>query len=127
MGTLTDDLQRLAELSDMASDADEEAKDLKRQVKELEAELIERMAEEDVDSMKTGGLNFVPSKTPYGQVNDRATFIAWCEEQGYDELLEVKERKGLINEIARRHLDDGEPLPPGMTFYVKEYISKRAG
>jgi hypothetical protein len=127
MGTITEKLQDLARLKEHRDDAKSDYDEYKRRHAELEAELIERMAEEDVDSMKSGGINFVPARTPYGSVNDRAAFIEWCKESGNDDLLEVKERKQLINQIAREHLDDGRPLPPGMAFYVKEYISQRAG
>lgn len=110
----------------MRDDAKSEYEALKAECDEMEASLLERMESEEVDSMKTNGLNYVPAQTPYGSVNDRAEFIKWAQENGQEELLEVKERKKLINQIARRHLDDGEPLPPGMSFYVKDYISIRA-
>jgi len=124
--TLAEDLQALAKISEMYEDAQRERDELKASKDNLEADVIARMQEEGVDSLKSQGTNFVVSQTPYGSVNDRAAFIQWAEDTGNTELLEVKERKKLINQIAREHLDDGRPLPDGMSFYVKEYISKRA-
>lgn len=92
---------------------------------EAEHRFFERLEEEGVDSIKVGGTNFVKAETSYGQVQDRAAFIAWCEENK-PELVELKERKALVNELVREHLDDGSELPPGLGFYVKQYVSQRA-
>lgn len=126
MSSVTEQLRDLARLKEHRDDAKADYEEYKRRHAELEAELIERMAEEGVDSLKADGVNFIPAKTAYGSVNDRAAFIAWAKESGHDDLIEEKERKQLVNQLAREHLDDGNPLPPGMSFYVKEYISQRA-
>jgi hypothetical protein len=33
----------------------------------------------------------------------------------------------LLNEVVREKLDNGEQLPDGLGFYVKQYVSQRAG
>lgn len=125
MSTLSEELRELRELRERRDDAKAEHTELSDLYAEKESELIERMAEEDTDLHKTGGITYSPQKTVYGQITDRAAFVAWAEEND-EELVEKKERKQLINQLARTHVDDGAPLPPGMGFYVKEFIGQRA-
>ena len=35
--------------------------------------------------------------------------------------------EGLLNQLVRERLDNGEPLPPGIGYYTKEFISVRGG
>jgi hypothetical protein len=97
----------------------------KLEFKQAQAELLEYMDANDVEGVKTDGINFIPTKTYYGQITDRTEFIAWAEEND-DELIEPKERKSVLNERARQLIDDGEEFPPGMGFRVEEYISQRS-
>lgn len=125
MSTLTDDAKALAALKEKRDAAKAEYEALKEEHKQAEVEFLERMAHEGSEGMKTDGINFVPAKTPYAQMQDRASFVAWAQDND-PELIEPRERKELINALVRRHIDDGEPLPPGLGFYVKEYVSMRA-
>jgi hypothetical protein len=90
-----------------------------------ERHLLQRMEAEGAEGHKAGGVNYVPTKTEYAQVQDAEAFTAWVRVH-QPELLEEKPRKGLVNELVRQLLDDNEPFPPGLGFYVKEYVSKRA-
>lgn len=123
--TVTEDCQSLRELREKRDAAKSEYDDLKESYDLAERDLLERMELEEVDGHKTDGINFVPVKTTYGQVQDREEFVAWAED--HDEgLIEMRERKSNLNELVRERLDNGEPLPPGLGFYVKEYVSQRA-
>lgn len=103
-----------------------EAADIaKMEFKQAQAELLEYMDANDIEGVKTDGINFIPTKTVYGQITDRKTFIEWAEEND-DELIEPKERKSVLNERARQLIDDGEEFPPGMGFRVEEYVSQRS-
>lgn len=123
--SISEDAAALRELKLARDEAKAEAESLDRQFKAEQAKLLERMEEEKCEGVKVEGINFVPTKTIYGQVQDRSEFVKWAEENE-PELLEPKERKELINELVRQKLDDGEPLPPGLNFRTQEYISQRA-
>lgn len=122
---LNEQAARLRELKLARDEAKAEYQSLDAQFKDAQKALIERMNEVGVEGIKKDGINFVPTKTIYGQVQDRREFVEWAEQE-QPELLEPKERSELINELARQLLDDGEPFPPGLGFRVKEYISQRA-
>ena len=125
MSTLTDDAVELAELKQERDEAKAVYEDLKARHTAAQAALLDRMDDEGSEGLKANGINFVPAETPYGQVQDRSVFVDWALEND-PELVEHRERKERINELVRRHLDDGEPLPPGLGFYVRQYISQRA-
>lgn len=126
MSTIQEDCAHLRGLKLKANNLDAQAKDAKAEHVAAELALFARMDEESTESIKYDGTLFVPASTVYGQVQDRGEFVAWAEEN-QPELLEVKERKSLVNELIRSHLDDGAELPPGLGFYVREYVSQRVG
>lgn len=123
---LHDQAKELRELKDYRDALKKQYEEADQQFQIKQRDLLDRMDEEDVHGLKVDGTNFVPSETVYGQIQDRSEFVEWAEVHE-PELLEKKERKSLVNQKVREHLDDGKPLPPGLGFYVKEYISHRAG
>lgn len=122
--TITQQARRLAKLKAASVAADERAETANRAFKDAERALHERMAAEGVGSIKVDGTSFVPASTIYGTIQDREAFIAWAQDNE-EELLEPKERKSLINELAREAVEQGRELPPGMGFYVRDYVSQR--
>lgn len=123
--SINEEAAQLRELKLQRDEAKGEFESLDAQFKSKQSELLERMKHEKCEGVKVDGVNFVPTKTIYGQITDRRAFVEWAEENA-PELLEPKERKELLNEKARQLLDDGDPFPPGMNFCTKEYISQRA-
>lgn len=123
--SLNEDAAALRKSKLARDEAKAEFESLDKQFKADQAALLERMEEEGCEGTKVEGTNFVPTRTIYGQVQDRTEFVQWAQDNE-PELLEPKERKELINELVRQKLDDGEPLPPGLNFRVQEYISQRA-
>jgi hypothetical protein len=115
----------LRELKLARDEAKAQYRSLDDQFKNDQTKLMERMEDAGVDGIKKDGINFVPVTTIYGQIQDRAEFIRWAEDEN-PELLERKERSELINELARQCLDDGEEFPPGLGFRTRPYISQRS-
>lgn len=118
------DLHKLKAAAAKAKEAYDDAKAL---ADAAEHEFFERLDVEGIGSFKHTklGINFVRAETVYGQVQDRAEFIKWAEDE-MPELLETKERKKLVNEIVRERLESGQELPAGLGFYVQQYVSQRA-
>ena len=116
-------LRKLKERRDTAKKAFD---DLDTQHAKAQSEYIERMKSEGVSGIKIDGRNLVPAQTEYSSINDLSEFIAWAEMEA-PELIKLAANKEQLNALVRQRLDDDEPLPPGVTFYVREYISDRAG
>ena len=131
MSTLTQDCKELEELRAEKKRLKEELDEAEQAFKTAERKLMERMAAEEAESHRAGGMNFTPATTAYGKIDDREAFLEWARQQEGDgadgeTLYEVKERKALINELVRERLDNDEPLPPGVGVYVREYVSVTA-
>lgn len=126
MTTISEDCAHLRGLKLRSTNLDAQAKEAKAECKAAEIALINRMEDESVDALKYDGTLFVPSETTYGNVSDRSEFIEWALENA-PELVEYKERPKLVNETVREYLDNNQELPPGLDFYVKQYVSQRVG
>lgn len=124
--TLAQEAAALRELKLTAAELKDAYEIAKAEADQAEIRLFERMDQEDVQSIKAGGTNFVRAETTFGTVQDRSEFITWAE-SNKPELVETKERKKLVNELVRECIDNGESLPPGLGFYVNQYISQRVG
>lgn len=123
--TLSDDLLTLRDLKADRDTANKRFKALDAEFKTQQRRLIERMEAEGTDSLKADGTSFSPVKLEYGTIQDRQEFVVWALEND-PELVEYKERGEQLNALVRRLLDDGQELPPGCSFYEREYISMRS-
>lgn len=123
--SLVQELRKLRTLRGKRDRAKEKFDEAEAEFKSQQTHVFELMQANEVGSMKQGDTLFVPAETPYAQVQDREAFVAWAKEQ-MPELVEEKERKAVLNELIRERLDNGEELPPGVGFYVREYVSQRA-
>jgi hypothetical protein len=124
MTTIAEDAGVLRQLRDGFDAADSRAKSAKQVYEDAQRKFFERLEAEGIGSIKVDGVNFVPQTTIYGQVQDREAFLAWAETAD-EALVETRERKALINELVREAIENGDPLPPGLGFYQKDYVSQR--
>lgn len=123
---ITDELKNLRELRLHRDKCKELYEQADKEFKKQQARVIDLMETEGMESAKVDGVLFSRVGTIFGYVNNRQKFIEWAAE--YDEeLFEPKERAQLVNEIVRERVLNNEELPPGVSFYVREYISQRAG
>lgn len=126
--TLGEELKQLHALRREYEEASKEYKRLKQKYEIAQSNAFARMEAEECGSHKIDGIaNFVRAETIYAKMQDRSEFIKWAEEND-ESLIEKRERKedGILNDLVRRYLDDGQPLPPGLSFTAKQYIGVRA-
>lgn len=126
MSTLANDLIDLRGLKTARDELAEEYDKADKAFRAKEASVLNRMESEQTESQRVDGTLFIPTKTVYGQVQDRAAFLEWAQDND-EELFERTERKKLVNQLVREKLDNGEELPPGIGFYVRKYVGQRAG
>lgn len=124
MTTITEDARMLRQLRAELDEAELIARDAKIEYEDAQRKFFDRLETEGVGAVKVDGVNFVPQTTIYGQVQDREAFIEWAETTD-ESLLEPRERKALVNELVREAIEQGDPLPPGLGFYTKDYVSQR--
>lgn len=130
MSTLNEDLRALDTLKADEARKKRAAAEATDRRAEWEKQCFDRMVDEEYDpgesSLKIKGVVYIPNRTDYAVVQDRAAFIEWARANDAG-LIEVATREGLLNQLVRERLDNGEPLPPGIGYYSKEFISIRGG
>lgn len=119
-----DEFKKLDELKQAYREADKVAKEAKRLHDEHQARLLDEMKESDIGTFTVSGVQFSPRSTIYANVTDRDAFHEWLHEQGLeDEFLKQAEEKQRLNELVRDRLDSGQEMPPGLSFYPREFIT----
>ena len=130
MSTINEDLRRLDELKADEQRKKKAAGEATQARAEWERACFDRMVDEGYDpgesSLKIRGVVYIPNRTDYAVVQDRTAFVQWAKDNDTG-LIEEATREGLLNQLVRERLDNGEPLPPGIGYYTKEFISVRGG
>jgi hypothetical protein len=151
--SLKQDLIRLAKLKRESSDANKAAKEKTKTFKDNQRKVLDRMRNDDVESLKSAGTLFSPVSKEYATIEDRSEFVRWAlensepianfieafgdcndDDEPLDELIQaihetsfvqLREHADPLNALVRERLDDGQTLPPGVGFRTDEYISLR--
>lgn len=124
MATLGEDLAKLAKLKDAATKANAAAKIATLEKDQWERHCFNRMEAEECEGHRSKGKLFTASQKTYAQIQDRDAFLAWAQENE-PELVVAREKADDLHALVRRLIDDGQPLPPGIGFYIKDTISVR--
>jgi FtsZ-binding cell division protein ZapB len=123
-GTLPERLARLAELKEAYQSLDQKQKEARRIHDAYQAETFEFMRENGLLTVKTDNGTFSCKSTIYSKVQDMDQFIEWVKLQELEEeFLREKEVAARLNEYVRDAVANGSPLPDGVTWYPREYIS----
>lgn len=128
MSTLAEDLRTLSFKKRAASKMRKVADAIAADAKSYELQCYDRMEAEDALDDNGGGTQrnkfgtFTASQTILASINDREAFEAWAAEQD-ETYFEEKAREGIINQLARELLDNGQPLPPGLTVYPQRRVT----
>ena len=122
--TLHESLDTLRELKEQHRLAKRAATEAENKLNSFQAELSAILKDEGLDSHSYGGYSYVPKSTVFGKVNGPEAFYAWCEENNMvDEFFTDKPVGERVHSIVRDRLDSQQDLPPGVSFYNREYIS----
>lgn len=121
---LTNKLRELRAKRVERDEANDTYEKLKAECARLESELFATMRDQGMTSAKVDGVQHVTASTIYHQIQDKQVFLDWAAKND-PELIAPAPRKALLNQKVRECLDNGEPFPPGLGAYEKEYISQR--
>jgi hypothetical protein len=79
---------------------------------------------DDNDGIKLGGMHFSPQETHFAVVQDKQALVQWIKDHD-DSIVEDRLKQEELNHIVRTRLDNGEPLPPGLGFWTKDWVSTK--
>lgn len=125
MADLSRDMEEARGKSKQAKEVLDKAKEREH---ETEMKLYNSLLEADEKSFKrSDGVTFTRVSTAYPKYEDAEALLKWIDETGQEEQLTKREfYKSRLREILLKCLEEQKPLPPGMDFYVKEYVSRKA-
>lgn len=122
--TLPEMLTRLAELKNKYRALDEKAKKARHEHERFQAEVYEFMRDNGLLTVKTNSGTYSAKSTIYAKVQDLEQFLDWARTMELDEeFVREKEVGARLNEYVRDAVANGSPLPDGVVWYPKEYIS----
>lgn len=123
---LLDDIEREATLANKRADT---LKKRKAQAKAIVLAVAEDYELESIDTTTAEGqrVKYTPYSFDVFSVTDEEAFKAWAGEDG-ENYYEQRERlrDDSFRDAMRRRLQDGEPLPPGVTRWTDPRISRTA-
>lgn len=121
---LTDMLAELAEKKNHYRNLDQQAKEARRDHERFQAQVYEYMRDQGLLSIKTHHGTYSAKATVYAKVQNLDEFVEWTRVNGLsEEFLREKEVGARLNEFVRDAVANGSPLPDGVVWYPKEYIS----
>ena len=78
------------------------------------------------DGVKLDGMNYSPQETYFAVVQDKSELVDWLLTDGDSSIVEEKLKQEALNQIVRECIDNGQPLPPGLGFWQKTWVSTKA-
>jgi hypothetical protein len=85
--------------------------------------LVGRLEDDGLTKITNKFGTFSIKDEPYTSVQDKQAFLKWVRETDQEELLTVP--YATTNALAKKALEDGESLPPGVTVFMKSSITRR--
>lgn len=85
--------------------------------------VLDRMEEQNLDSVTVHGTVFYQHIEPYASMQDRALLFAYIKKTKQVSLLTVQWQT--LNALVKELLIDGKPAPPGVKVFLKTTIGRR--
>jgi hypothetical protein len=85
--------------------------------------LLDHLETEGDSSIRNEFGTFYIKDDPYCSVEDRAAYSSWIRQEGMEELLTVNYQT--TSGLVKTRLEAGEPIPPGITVFMKSTIGHR--
>jgi hypothetical protein len=123
--------RRLVELRRNSDELKTASKKAEEEYKAFEGELWDRLHDSAMQPPfkfdfggDLGEISFSPAETIFARLLDKDKAMRYFKSQSQDdEFVETKFVGGRLNDEVRERIDDGRPLPPGVDFTPRRYIS----
>lgn len=130
MGSLSTLANKLYELRDEKSELNNKLSELKKEIKTIEAEMLEELSQEGMNRVDLEGkASFFVATRKFYRIDDRDQFMQFLEDQGDDDILTVQHQtlNAYAKEIASRKAAEGteEFEIPGLVYHSQSQIKIR--
>ncbi len=132
MNPLTTALQTYDSAARAAAAANKAKKEADAEKNNAKAAFLAALEEYELDSASATvdgkKVNFSKYEFITGHIQDKGAFREWAEQEDGEAYFEpeARPRGELVNALVRQRIEDGEPLPPGVTTYVETRLSRTA-
>lgn len=131
LAALESKFRRLAELREQRDFDKQAAEASEAAYREYEAELLETIDESALRGTvefdfggDLGIIRFQPRRTIYGRIIDKnAAMDSFEQEALMDEMTAPKIEARRLNEYVRDRIESGVPLPEGVDYYERRYVT----
>lgn len=106
---MTDDLRAWLALDDQRRALEDQVKAITTQCEQMRERILERWADEGVDSVRVDGRTVAVRRSVYARVLDRARLVPALRAAGLEDLLTANTTT--LSAWIREREDHGEPLP----------------
>lgn len=127
MSSLSKLAQQIFDLREKKSEITNSLNTVKKELEEIEQEMLEELAEEGMNRIDLAGkASFFIATRKFYRIDNRDDFMRFLEEQGDEDILTVQHQtlNAYAKEIATRKEADGDDEfeIPGLVFHAKSQI-----
>ena len=115
----SDDLRALLALRKAKEQHENDLKGINGEIEVITGRILDRWAEDGIDSMKVDGNTISLRRQVYARILDREHVAEAMREAGLDAMLTPN--TNTLSAWLREKEDNGEPLPPGLDGIVGTY------
>lgn len=119
--------RQLLELETRYEEVKKDAAKLYEEKVKTELQLYDRMKDVGINQFRTSEFGLIScANTLYGTITDLDAASKWLKEKGlFNEILKYAPKKARVNELLKKCLEDGKPIPPGFDYSLTKSISVR--
>lgn len=120
--------KQFLELESRYEEAKKVSAQLYAELEKSELRLYDRMKDVGINQFRTAEFGLIScANTLYGTITDLNVASEWLKENGmFDEIFKYKEKKGRVNELLKKCLEESKPIPPGFDYALKKSIGHRS-
>lgn len=105
-------------LRDEKDDLEEELKAQNAMIQAVTELIVDQFEKDEVTGVRTAEGYFVSTKyDPYASVKDKAAFVSWVKENGYEDMLTLPWQT--TNSLTKALIEAGEAPPDGVEVFLK--------
>ena len=125
---IIDMTRRLLEVESRYEETKKTSSQLYAEKERLELQLYDRMKDIGINQFRTSEFGLIScANTLYGKIIDMEQASDWLKENGlFDEILKYSAKKARVNELLKKYLEEGKPIPPGFDYALTKSISHRS-
>lgn len=125
---IIDMTRQMLDLQNRYEETKKAASQLYDQMEKIEMQLYDKMKDIGIDQFRTSEFGLIScANTLYGKIVDIEKASEWLKENGlFEQILKYTPQRGRVNELLKKCIEDGKPIPPGFDYSLMKSIGHRS-